>query len=393
MKRNNNNVFYIRKYLLAPVCKHINEELMKKMMLMVLAAIMVTLSAGAQRIRTIDKDGQSIPFVSVMTTDNKYIGVTDMEGAIDDVKGADTILVSHVAYKQKLYKVNGKSGSITLEDADFGLPELVVKKKPYVYVQTYYRTYSYDEKDGIWYYRVGLTDNVYDIAKKELKASTKHISKANSGILKFAINGLIGDRLDRQSQIKRNKLEKLIVERNKNLKMKITDEGNGKKRISDFKGTIGYITDNMKTGQRRFSYDNSMAISHSYEAEGQTKKLKRYQARRAKEKNRKEADFHLYNIDENGNYSPEDFVMSQLMSTYDKVQEDSSLVFNVTCSQVFNIERAYVDKEELKKKKKENKMKMTYENVREFERKHNIPPLSPNIQKRLNELWKMDKDD
>ncbi|MBQ2359968.1 MAG: hypothetical protein II398_03635, partial [Prevotella sp.] len=134
-------------------------EQMKKTMLMVVAAIMVTLSAEAQRIRTIDKKGQSIPFVSVMTTDNKYIGVTDVEGVIDDVKGADTIMVSHVAYKTKLYKVNGKSGSITLEDADFGLPEIVVKKKPYVYVQTYYRTYMYNEKDGIMYYRVGLTDN------------------------------------------------------------------------------------------------------------------------------------------------------------------------------------------------------------------------------------------
>ena len=360
---------------------------------MVVAAIMVTLSAEAQRIRTIDKKGQSIPFVSVMTTDNKYIGVTDVEGVIDDVKGADTIMVSHVAYKTKLYKVNGKSGSITLEDADFGLPEIVVKKKPYVYVQTYYRTYMYDEKDGIMYYRVGLTDNVYDIAKKELKASTKHVSKASMGIIKFAVNTLIGDRLDRQSRIKRNKLEKAIVGSNSKLKMKITDEGKGRKRISDFKGTVGYITDNMKTGQRKFSYNNSLIRTHELEAEGNTKKLKKQEARRANEKNQQQADFHLYNIDENGNYSPEDFVMSQLMSSWDEVQKDSSLVHNIICSQVFNVERTYVDKNELKQKKKENKMKMTYENVREFERTHNIPPLSPNIQKRLNELWKMDKDD
>ncbi|MBQ4173168.1 MAG: hypothetical protein II597_00105 [Prevotella sp.] len=368
-------------------------EQMNKTILMVVAAIMVTLSAEAQRIRTIDKKGQSIPFVSVMTTDNKYIGVTDVEGVIDDVKGADTIMVSHVAYKTKLYKVNGKSGSITLEDADFGLPEIVVKKKPYVYVQTYYRTYMYDEKDGIMYYRVGLTDNVYDIAKKELKASTKHVSKASMGIIKFAVNTLIGDRLDRQSRIKRNKLEKAIVGSNSKLKMKITDEGKGRKHISDFKGTVGYITDNMKTGQRIFSYNNSLIRTHELEAEGNTKKLKKQEARRANEKNQQQANFHLYNIDENGNYSPEDFVMSQLMSSWDEVQKDSSLVHNIICSQVFNVERAYVDKNELKQKKKENKMKMTYENVREFERTHNIPPLSPNIQKRLNELWKMDKDD
>ena len=98
--------------------------------------MLATISIQAQRIRTIDKDGQPIPYVSIMTTDAKFIGITDMDGVIADVKGADTITVSHIAYKPKLYKVNGKSGSITLEDADFGLPEIVVKKKPYVYVQT-----------------------------------------------------------------------------------------------------------------------------------------------------------------------------------------------------------------------------------------------------------------
>ena len=95
---------------------------MKKQFLsLAVAAIMVAMSATAQRIRTIDKDGQPVPYVSVMTTDARYIGVTDIDGYLADVKGADTISVSHVAYKSKLYKVNGKSGSITLEDADFVL--------------------------------------------------------------------------------------------------------------------------------------------------------------------------------------------------------------------------------------------------------------------------------
>ena len=84
-----------------------------------------------------------------MTTDARYIGVTDIDGYLADVKGADTISVSHVAYKPKLYKVGGHSGAITLEDADFGLSEIVVKPKPYVYVQTYYRAYFYNDEDGI----------------------------------------------------------------------------------------------------------------------------------------------------------------------------------------------------------------------------------------------------
>ena len=364
---------------------------MRKFLFLVVAALMATLSATAQRIRTIDKDGQPVPYVSITTTDARYIGITDMDGYIADVKGSDTISVSHVAYKSKLYKVNGKSGAITLEDADFGLPEIVVKKKPYVYVQTYYRAYFYDDELGVWYYRAGLTDNVIDRTKKKVSANTSSASKAIYGILKTAINTLAGGKIDKHSQISMKTLEERIIERGKDIKIKITDEGNGRKRISDFKGPLGYIVDNKETGQRRFTYDGSKLASHKLEAQGKDKKLKKREAREAKEKNREDVDFVLFNIDDNGHCLPEDFIMSQVMTSFDKEDKEGKNNHNVYCVQVFNIDRAYVDKDELKQIKKENKMKMTYQNIRQFERSHNIPALAPAIQQKLNELWKAEE--
>ena len=353
--------------------------------------MMAAMSATAQRIRTIDKDGQPVPYVSVMTTDAKYIGITDIDGVLEDVKGADTISVSHVAYKPKLYKVNGKSGSITLEDADFGLPEIVVKKKPYVYVQTYYRAYFYDDEDGVMYYRAGLTDNVIDRAKKKLSASTSTASKAIFGILKTAMNALAGGKLDKYSQINMKTLEERIKENGKDSQIKISDEGNGRKRISDFKGTIGYIIDNKQAGQRRFTYDGNKLVTHRLEAQGKDKKLKKREAIDKKIRNREDADYILYRIDDDGHCAPEDFIMSQVMSSFDKENKEGKNVHNVYCVQAFTIERAYVDKDELKQIKKENKMKMTYQNIRQFERTHNIPALAPAIQQKLNELWKMEE--
>ena len=57
--------------------------------------------------------------------------------------------------------------------------------------------------------------------------------------------------------------------------------------------------------------------------------------------------------------------------------------------QVFTTQRAYVTKDELKQRKKDNKIKMTYANIRQFERDHNIPALVPALQKKLDELWKV----
>ena len=150
---------------------------------------------------------------------------------------------------------------MTLEDADFDVPEITVTKKPLVYAQTYYRmVYQNDDPDlPVYYYRAGVLNNSYD----------------------------------------------------------------------------------------------------------------------KKTKNR---------IDEDGNYAPEDFIMSQRSTTYDDEKNNGSHT-NIMM-QVFTVDRAYVTKDELKQLKKENKMKMTYQNLQQFERGHKIPPLPAEIQKRINEAMK-----
>ncbi len=359
---------------------------MKKILLMVVAAVMATASVNAQKIRTIDKDGQPVPFVSVLTTDSKVIGVTDADGYLADVKGADTITVTHVAYKPKLYKVNGKSGSITLEDADFGLPEVVVKKKPYVYVQTYYRMYMYSDDYGMAYYRVGLTDNVYDVKTKKLKTSTTNVSKAKYAILKTLFGALGGSKMNRLGSLPmKNAGDRLKA--NKDSKYKITQESPGRKRISDSKGTIGYIVD--EGNQRRITFDSDKMASHKLEEISNAKKKAKKEKREARKKNKQNSFFIIYRIDEDGKSRPEDYVMMENIDNYDEVKQDGSLEHNVVGIQTFTTDRAYVDKDELKQIKKKNKMKLTYQNIRQFERGHNIPALPSGLQQKLNELWKV----
>jgi hypothetical protein len=358
---------------------------MKKILFLALVAMMATMSATAQKIRTIDTDGQPVPFVSVLTTDSKIIGVTDADGYLADVKGADTIAVSHVAYKPKLYKMNDKGGTITLEDADFGLPEIVVKKKPYIYVQTYYRMYMYTDEYGMGYYRVGVTDNVYDVKTKKLKTSTTNASKAKYGIIKTLIGAAMGGKMNQLGSLPlRNPGDKL--KSNKSSKFKVTDEGPGRKRISDSKGTIGYVVD--EGNQRRITLDAEKTASHRLEESGNAKKIAKAEKKAAKKKNNQTSEFFVFRIDEDGKSRPEDYVMMEYINSYDEVQKDGSLDHNVMGFQAFATDRAYVDKDELKQIKKQNKMKMTYQNIRQFERGHNIPALPSVLQQKLNELWK-----
>ena len=162
-------------------------------------------------------------------------------------------------------------------------------------------------------------------------------------------------------------------------------DGPGRQRITDKFGIVGSVTDNHDKGERRYSYDGHVMARHRIQVTGSDKKNAKADKRDDRKKNRKDQDFIVYRIDEKGNYAPEDFVMSQVATSYD--DEKSKGHTNIIL-QVFTVERAYVTKDELKQIKKDNKMKMTYQNIIQFERGHHIPAVTADLQKHINKIVK-----
>lgn len=361
---------------------------MKKFFMVTAVALMAVINGWSQRLQVIDSEGNPIPYASVLNPDAEYIGITNLEGVVADLKGAEDIIISHIAFRTKILKPSGKDLVVTLEDANFDMPEIIVQPKPYIYVQTYYRMYFYSSDDGMYYYRAGLTDNTYDIAKKTVDGKTKVVSKAKYALLKTAF-GMIGAMLDQHSQIKPKSFEERMKERGKAVKVEFKDVAPGKQIISDFKGTIGYVTDDMVNHLRRYSYNSHQFFLHKLEAEGKDKILEKKKKRGERRKNKEESDYYLYSIDDNGKYGPEDLVMFQNMSSWDYSHDDDKTEHIIIGMQVFTTDRAYVTKEELKERRKANKMKLSYANIRQFELEHNIPAIAPAIQQKLNELWKV----
>ena len=117
---------------------------MKKILWMVIVALMTTMNSFAQKIQIVDNDGNGIPLVSVFSEDGLLIGTTDLDGVLADVKGATKVSLTHVAFKPQLVSVsNLQNGRIVMDDEEFGLEEIVVKPKPYVYMEFYFRGFSY----------------------------------------------------------------------------------------------------------------------------------------------------------------------------------------------------------------------------------------------------------
>ncbi len=140
--------------------------MMKKTILITCLMLLCVIPLHAQRIQVVDGDGTPIPYVTVTTTQGKYIASTDIDGWIESVGENTNIHLSQVAYKP-----------LTIAVADITDGRI---PKDLLYCQTYFRDVYIDD-DGPIYYRAGVIDNAYNIAKKEVSAKSRHLSKAQSG--------------------------------------------------------------------------------------------------------------------------------------------------------------------------------------------------------------------
>ena len=361
-----------------------------------LAAILTICGAAgvnAQKIVVVDKDGNAVPYASVMTADAALIGVTGMDGVIADIGGAKTVVISHVAYQPKTVAVDKSSPSgelegglkVTLDDADFNLPGITVTKKDYTYLQMYYRVVIIN-KDGVLYYRAGIMDNFLNERNGKQESSKQHITMAKSGTMKVAFNLILGDKIDAKAQIHLEPLEQSMPEKFKSQGLRFVDAGSGKKSIVDNYGTLGSVID--RDGRRRFTMDAYQAALHRLEAEGKTKKLEKrlQQEQDAGMQNRVNSSYRAYAIDESGNYRPEDYLMEQNMLTFDDSKNGHVLIV----MDYFATDRGYLSKEQVKQTKKDNKVKLSYDYLQQFERQHHIPALAPEVLARMKEL--VDKD-
>lgn len=353
-------------------------------------ALMITTTVTAQRIQTVDDMGNPVGYVSVSNADNgKFIGTTDLQGVLTDIKGAQKLYVSHIAFKSQEVNVGGlKNGIITMQESDYDLPEIVVKKKDYFYAQTYYRLF-YMIDDTLGYYRAGITNNIYDIESKKLSSKTHHFSKSFMGAVKFVLDMMLGSAIDQLSQLptlEHPSASTLALEGGIGKELALVRESPTRQRI-DYNGSlIGYMVDDKTSCQRRISIDNDEYSKLRIEEHGTKKQKKKYEEVAANTKNKKSTRYIVYRMDD-GTCNVEDFVSLQNHTDLDhydkKKQKEEHIRYWL---EVFVTDRAYMTKEEIKEKKRDNSTPMTFESLQLFERRHSISPIPANTLKALKKL-------
>lgn len=365
-------------------------ELRQRILLFMVLSM--TMLVHAQQIQVVDTDGNPIAYVCVTNEKGILIGSTDIDGRLDDVKGSTVINLSHVAFQDKVVNMADVSdGKIVMEDVEFTLQDVEVKPKELVYVQTYFRMIYFDDEGPI-YFRGGVIDNTYELAKKKASSKTRSLSKGSSGLIRFLLSTLAGRYIDRLGQIRERSTYQNIQGLADKGSLILTPEESGRVLVSDTICNLGYIDTDMEEGTRTTSFNRWVYNDHLKAAEAKAKG-KESKKKKDEEKDKEDASdiesfFEVYRIDSERRSRIDDFVMRQMYVESVSSRSGSRYVILL---QAYTTDRDYIDKKEYKQLRKENKVDMEIDELRRFEQAHKIPPLAPDIQAQIDQLFKKDK--
>lgn len=354
---------------------------MRQFHLVLAALLMAAIGTKAQKIEVVDTDGNGIHLVSVLTEEGNMIGTTDLSGTILDVKGAKKVVLTHVAYKSKLVDVASlQNGKVTMEDLDYNLAEIVVMPKPLIYVETYYRVYAF-ANDSLRYYLAGIMPNSYDKEKKKVKYGSYVESYGEFSISRGAALTWGA----RAQEFKAGRIHKSgaidLLKGGKSCDyyfVTLTDEGKGRKRVSNPEGTVGFIE--TEGNEVHMALDAGKMQMYRNKALGQDRVLK------AREQRNYNYEFNeIFNLDEDGNANISDLVMSS-----DHWEWNGSKGHMKFIIETYAVEHAYIDAKDFKEKKKE--LKKTYvssmqlDALEAYATSHGIPALTPSLRRAIEKL-------
>ena len=247
--------------------------MIRKLYVLFLSLVIATV-AHAQRIQVVDTDGLPIAAVCVTNERGALVGSTDNGGWLEDTKGQKHLYFSHVAFQAMNIDADDiTDGRVVMKDTKFELSELEVRPKELLYVQTYYRCiYVCDE--GPLYFRAGVVDNTYEIAKKKISTKTRSLSRGENGLMRFLLSTLVGHYIDEWARIDTLTRYKKIMKEVDQGELFLTEESSGRLMVSDTISVLGYIDDDMQAGQRTTSFDHWTYNDHKEATKAAAKEAK-----------------------------------------------------------------------------------------------------------------------
>lgn len=359
---------------------------MKKSLLFIFTAIMSATTVLAQKIEVIDNDGNPIPLVNVLAEDGILIGTTDLDGTLSDVRGAQKIILTHIAYKSKKVDIASlKDGRVVMEDVYHKIKVAVVRPKPYIYMEYYFRAFSYIG-DSLRVYTAGILPMAHEINNKYIGKAHGHFW-AFGGAANKALTWNTQDLQDRAQKCASNALNPAENFLNRGEKFKnyyhanVDKDGDNRWKVLNPEGVVGSIVHS--DGYAYTTLDGAKMQIYANKANNETKL-----AEKREDKNYVYQYMQIYKLDEEMEELPrENFVMETNHWVHDtKNGRKTTIVY------LYAVDNAYLDKDEYTQRAKAiskgHSGQMPLSVLAEYERLHNIPELSPEQKIAIDQLKK-----
>lgn len=357
---------------------------MKRVLLFITAIIMAAIGAEAQKITTVDTDGNVIPLVSVMTENSALIGTTDLHGVLANVKGAKKVAVSHVAFKPQVVEIASlQDGRIVMEDVDYSLAEVVAKPKPYLYMEYYFRAFSYIE-DSLRVYAAGILPVIHEIQNK-YKGKTRALW-SYGGAANKALGWNVGSLKFMAEKSAKQAATPIMLAAQKNsrftdyYKTSVEQQDDKHWVIKNPEGVVGHF--HLDDGLYRGTIDGSKMQIYANKANGEKR-----MAQRREEKDYDYQYTEVFKLDEDGKVRNENLIME--LSHWEYNSKKGRKIFIIY---LYATDKGYMDEDEFKARSKElNKgyaADMSLQELAAYEQAHNIPALLPAQQETINALKK-----
>lgn len=356
-----------------------------------LAAILISCSLTTTSAQTIVKDkedGSPVAFAHVLNQNAEYIGQTDAEGKLpDDLQGATSISISHVAYEPEKREVGKLGKEILLTPAVFNLGEAVVSiPKPYcIRLSGFMRDY-------------GLADG--RISKKEQLEEPMGVVSEGVGCAYIILDGskdakwyfhteheLVNGTLTGGNNSTMHGLKsKSVVERAKDSKkMSLRDKGNYT-QVLDKSHVVGNVVNDPADHVIRVDYDELYPDT-----------VKSYNLLLAKIKIYEMKNNCIYRMDDDDYVSQADLIRYKSFAhLYLKVM--GSIIDLNAVSELFVVKSEYISKEEYKTAMKEEKARakskrasMTTNELDSYMTAHHIPAITEEMKRAIEVTREWDK--
>jgi hypothetical protein len=359
---------------------------MKRTIAMVFVTLMMSISAHAQKIQVLDSDGNAIPLVSVLTEDGVLIGTTDINGTLANVKGAAKVALTHLAYKPQLVSVASLTdGRVTMESVDYGLAEVVVKPKPYLYTEYYYRAFFYIG-DSLRAYGGGIVPVAYEV-KNNYKAKIRFVSSRGAFANKAprwhgsSMENQVENSIKNTSHQPFEKWHKLDKAQEE---YRFTMVSAGPDRWCVEIPTNEVVGQVIHSGNlSRTTIDASRVQMYADEVHGREKRLKKNQ-----EDNYQYKYVSIYQLDD-GDDTPD---ITRHVMTMNQWERDIDKGREIKIYYIYTTGHSYMDEAEYKARCKElnegHACDMTLAELQKYERDHNIPDFSPEQLQAIKRLKK-----